>query len=261
MKIPRVDQLLDLSGKVALVTGSGRGIGSGIAVRLAEAGADVAVHYHSSKESAQHTARAVEDFGRRCLVIQEDLTTPNGAARAVEATVSSLGRLDILINNAGVYPSHPLDEMNFEEWKAVLDANLTAAFLCTRMAIQEMIRQKTGGAIVNISSIEAVNPAPGHTHDDAAKAGIEQFSRAAAFEMGVHGIRVNTVSPGLIWSERLEENWPEGVQRWLKRVPLGRLGYPEDVADACLFLVSPAARWISGANLVVDGGIMTCQVY
>jgi NAD(P)-dependent dehydrogenase (short-subunit alcohol dehydrogenase family) len=124
-----------------------------------------------------------------------------------------------------------------------------------------MIAQGQGGAIVNVTSIEAENPAPAHSHYNAAKAGAAMHTRAAAQELGPHGIRVNAVAPGLVWREGLDEAWPDGVARYLNAAPLGRLGQPEDVADACLFLASPAARWITGASLTVDGGVMTRQIF
>jgi NAD(P)-dependent dehydrogenase (short-subunit alcohol dehydrogenase family) len=124
-----------------------------------------------------------------------------------------------------------------------------------------MARQETGGAIVNITSIEAENPAPGHSHYNAAKAGVLMHTRAAAGELARHGIRVNAVAPGLLWRDGIEQAWPEGVARWQAAAPLRRLGTAEDVADACLFLASPAARWITGASLTVDGGVMTSQIF
>jgi NAD(P)-dependent dehydrogenase (short-subunit alcohol dehydrogenase family) len=151
--------------------------------------------------------------------------------------------------------------MTVAEWDAVVDANLKCAFLCTR-AFARLVRDAGhGGAIVNITSIEAENPAPNHAHYDAAKGGILMLTRASAFELAEHRIRVNAVAPGLIWRETLEEDWPQGVERWTRNAPLKRLGMPEDVADACLFFASDAARWITGASLLVDGGVMTHQIY
>jgi NAD(P)-dependent dehydrogenase (short-subunit alcohol dehydrogenase family) len=124
-----------------------------------------------------------------------------------------------------------------------------------------MIAQGEGGAVVVITSIEAENPAPSHSHYNASKGGALMFTRAAASELGPHGIRVNAVAPGLMWTEGIEQGWPDGVARFRRAAPLGRLGMPEDVADACLFLCSPAARWITGASLTVDGGVMTHQVF
>jgi NAD(P)-dependent dehydrogenase (short-subunit alcohol dehydrogenase family) len=142
-----------------------------------------------------------------------------------------------------------------------MNANLRSVFLCTQAAARQMVAQASGGAIVNITSIEAENPAPNHSHYNASKGGVLMYTRAAASELGQYGIRVNAVAPGLIWKDNIEQTWPAGVARWRQAAPLGRLGMPEDVADACLFLVSPAARWITGASLTVDGGVMTHQIY
>jgi NAD(P)-dependent dehydrogenase (short-subunit alcohol dehydrogenase family) len=255
MPAPPVACLLDLTGRIALVTGSGSGLGRGIAARLAEAGAAVAVHYRRSRAGADEVAGRIREAGGRAVAIEADLAEPEGATRLVASTLEALGRLDILVNNAGVYPLAGMLEMTAAEWDEVLAANLRAAFTCTQAAGREMARQGTGGAIVNVTSIEAERPLPGHGHYAAAKAGVAAFTRAAARELAPHGIRVNAVAPGLIGREGIEEQWPEGVARWRTAAPLGRLGAPEDVADACLFLVSAGARWITGATLTVDGGV------
>jgi len=261
MDVPGVRTLLDFSGKVVIVTGSGSGLGSGIARRFAEAGADVAVHYRASAAGAQATVDAINCLHRRAVAIQGDLMREEDATRLLKETVAALGRADVLINNAGAYPLAGLMEMTPAQWDEVIAANLRSAFLCTQAFARQAIAQGSGGAIVNITSIEAENPAPMHSHYNAAKGGLLMFTRAAASELAPHGIRVNAVAPGLIWREGIEQAWPDGVQRWLRAAPLGRLGLPEDVADACLFLASPAARWITGASLTVDGGVMTHQVF
>ena len=138
--------------------------------------------------------------------------------------------------------------------------NLESTFLCTRAAAAVM-RGRGGGAIVNIGSISATNPASDHSHYNSAKAAVLAFTRSCAQELGPAGIRVNSVSPGLIRKAGIEKEWPEGVERWLGKVPLGRLGEPDDIADACLFLASPAARWITGQNLAVDGGVLATRIY
>lgn len=255
------DQLLDFSGKVVLVTGAGRGIGTGIALRFAQAGAAVAVHYRSSEAGARRVAESIQALGGRALLIPADIRSKSEVEALVGRTVNELGRLDVLVNNAGAQPLVSLLDMTETQWDEVIDTNLRGAFLCTQAAAAQMIRQGGGGAIVNIASIEAENPAPHHSHYDASKAGVLMYTRAAARELGAHGIRVNSVSPGVIWSEGIEQAWPDGVSRYQKAAPLGRLGTFEDVADACLFLASPAARWITGANLVVDGGVMTNTVF
>lgn len=261
MTIPSPRDLLDFSGRVVVVTGAGSGLGSGIATRFAEAGAAVVVNYRSSAAGARAVVQAIEALGRKAIAVQADVSQRNDVERLVAETVKGFGGLDVWINNAGLYPLSSLLEMTEEEWDRVLDANLRSVYLCTQAAARQMIQQGRGGAIVNIASIEGVNPAPQHSHYNAAKGGVLMHTRAAAQELGSHNIRVNAVSPGLIWREGLEQDWPDGVARYRRAAPLARLGRPDDVADACLFLASPAARWITGANLVVDGGVMTSTVY
>jgi NAD(P)-dependent dehydrogenase (short-subunit alcohol dehydrogenase family) len=258
---PPVRSLLDLSGRVALVTGAGSGIGRTIAYRFAEAGAAVMVHFQSSQEGAHALLAEIRAAGGHGAAGAADLTDPVAVNELVDATVKTLGRIDILINNAGIYPLATVTEMRVEDWDLVVDTNLKSVFLCTQAAARHMVAAGTGGAIVNVSSIEAENPAPAHSHYNAAKGGVWMYTRAAAGELGRHGIRVNAVAPGLIWKEGLESSWPDGVTRYLAAAPLGRLGQPEDVADACLFLSSPAARWITGASLTVDGGVLTHQIF
>lgn len=259
--IPPPDRLLDMTGQVVVVTGSSRGIGAGIARRFAQAGADVVIHYQASAEKAGAVAAEIEAMGRRVLVIQADLREKSAVDRLLDGTVEALGKINVLVNNAAQQPLAPLMEMTEADWDLVIDANLKGVFLCTQAAARHMIRQGTGGAIVNIGSIEGENPAPRHSHYVASKGGVNMHTMNAALELGPYGIRVNVVSPGLIWSPTIHESYPQGVSRYESRAPLGRIGMPEDVADACLFLASPAARWISGVNLRVDGGVMTSQIY
>jgi 3-oxoacyl-[acyl-carrier protein] reductase len=140
-------------------------------------------------------------------------------------------------------------------------SNLDGVFIITKRVTAQMIARKSGGAVVNIASIEGLQPAPTHGHYATSKAGLIMYTRAAALQFGRHGIRVNTVSPGVIYQEGIRENWPEGVKRWMDAVPLARMGGVTDVADAVLFLASPASRWITGANLVVDGGVTATPAF
>jgi NAD(P)-dependent dehydrogenase (short-subunit alcohol dehydrogenase family) len=257
MSIPATKDLLDFTGKTVIVTGSGSGLGQGIAMRFGEAGANVVVNYLRSEAGARALAQAIEKLGRRAIAIQADVTNRIAVETLIAGTVAEFGRLDVLVNNAGVYPLASLADMKDEEWDLVVDSNLRSTFLCTQVAARHMIAGGEGGAVVNIASVEGESPAPMHSHYNAAKGGVLMHTRAAANELGVHGIRVNAVSPGLIWREGLDESWPDGVQRWKKAAPLGRLGMADDVADACLFLASPAARWITGVNLRVDGGVLS----
>lgn len=261
MTISSPHTLLDFTGKVAIVTGSGGGLGAGIALRFAEAGAAVVVNYRFNAAGAQAVVAQIEAGGGRAIAIRADVTQKAEVEALIGQTVEAFDRLDVLINNAGLYPLANLIEMSEAEWDEVINSNLRSTFLCTQAAAKQMMAQGGGGAIINIASIEAENPAPMHSHYNAAKGGVVMHTAAAANELGLYGIRVNSVSPGLIWREGIEQGWPDGVERFLKAAPLGRLGMPDDVADACLFLASPAARWITGANLRVDGGVMTKQIF
>ena len=261
MNIPSPQELFNFSGQVVIVTGSGSGLGMGIAARFAQAGAGVVVNYRASRAGAQSVVAEIEQMGRQAIAVQADVTKKTDVERLLAQTLDAFGQLNVLVNNAGIYPLSLLVDMAEEEWDAVVDANLRSTFLCTQAAAKQMIAQDNGGAIINIASIEAENPAPMHSHYDAAKGGVLMHTRAAANELAPYGIRINAVSPGLIWREGLDEAWPDGVARFKKAAPLGRLGQADDVADACLFLASSAARWITGVNLRVDGGVMTKQIY
>ena len=258
--IPPSHDLLDLEGLVALVTGASQNIGAGIARRLAEAGASVIVHYRARRDSTAGVVDAILAAGGRAQALQADLADASGVNRLFSGTLEVFGALDIVINNAGTFPVRPLLDMTFAEWRAMYADNVESAFLCTQAAARHM-RTAGGGAIVNVASIESLAPAPEHSHYGSAKAAVVMFTRAAAQELGPYGIRVNAVSPGLVARPGIADDWPDGVERWLKQVPLRRLAEAEDVADACLFLASPAARFISGHNLVVDGGMLSAKIY
>jgi NAD(P)-dependent dehydrogenase (short-subunit alcohol dehydrogenase family) len=258
---PPVTHLLDFSGRTVLVTGAGSGIGTGIARRFAEAGALVVVHFFRSEAGARQVVDEIVSRGGRALALGADLTHARDVHRLVERAATEAGTPEVLVNNAGLYPLSSLLDMGESEWDLVLDANLKSVHLVTQAVARQLAEARRGGAIVNVASIEAVNVAPAHSHYAAAKAGVVMYTRASARELGPLGIRVNSVSPGLIWREGLDEAWPDGVERYTSAAPLGRLGQFDDVADACLFLASAAARWITGADLVVDGGVLTSTAY
>ncbi|MGW0652503.1 SDR family NAD(P)-dependent oxidoreductase [Streptomyces umbrinus] len=274
-----------LDGQVALVTGASGGIGRGIALRFAEAGAAVAVHFRTNAEAAGEVVDLIVGSGGHAVALRADLTVEDECHRLVrEAADRCGGRLTALVNNAGVQPVQELPGMTAGDWRAVVDANVSSVFACTQAAV-EVMREGRGqgdrrdpsevsdisdvgvvsdrrgsaagpvGSITHIASIEATHPAPLHAHYSASKAAVLAHARAAALEYGPYGIRVNTVSPGLIDRAGLAEAWPDGVRRWQQAVPTGRLGRPEDVGDACVFLASPMASWITGHDLVVDGGV------
>ena len=255
--VPAVRDLLDLSGRVAVVTGASGGIGRVIAQRLSDAGAKVAVHYHGNEAKAHDTANGIVASGGAAMVVGADVGSEAACQAMFETIASTLGPVDIVVNNAADQSVTDLRELPLEGWQAMMATNLDGIFLTTRIAAAGMITRGVSGAIVNIVSIEGHSPASGHGHYATSKAGQLMFTRAAALEYGRSGIRVNSVSPGLIDRPGLAEDWPPGVARWTNVVPLERLGQPEDVADAVLFLASPASRWITGADILVDGGIST----
>jgi NAD(P)-dependent dehydrogenase (short-subunit alcohol dehydrogenase family) len=261
MILPNPASFFDFSGQVVVVTGAGRGIGAGIARRFAQAGAITALHYHTSQSGAEKLAEEIRAGGGMAESFQADLAYQEQVVSLFQRIWQRFGRLDVLVNNAGSYPVAPLVEMKAEDWDGVISANLRSVFLCTQAAARLLIAQGRGGSMINISSIEDTFPAWGHAHYNAAKAGVLMFTRSVAGELGRHQIRVNAVSPGLIGRPGLEQDWPDGVERWTKAAPLVRLGQPEDVGDACLFLASPAARWITGIDLVVDGGASTTPAF
>jgi len=256
MPRPPVPRLLDLSGRTALVTGAGQGLGAAIARRFAEAGARVAVHYRSSAEGADAVAAEIRAGGGLAAALAADVTIEAEIEGLLDCVEEVLGPVDILVNNAGAYPLHALLEMSAETWTAVVDANLKSVHLCTAAAARRMAARGSG-AIVNIASVEGHTPNPLHAHYASAKAAVLMHTRAAALELGPSGVRVNSVSPGLVARAGLDEAWPEGVARWNAAAPLGRPGDPAEVADACVFLASDGASWITGADLVVDGGVLS----
>ena len=253
---PPVARLLDLSGRTAIVTGASGGIGAGIARRLAEAGARIVCHYNTNREGAAAVADAIIAAGGEAVAIQADIAGEEGAGRLV-GEAAAFGAVDILVNNAGIQPVKALGEVSGTEWSEMMAANAAGPFLLAKAMANALRGAGRGGSIVNIASIEGHQPAPWHGHYATSKAALLMFTRAAALEFGEYGIRVNAVCPGLIHREGIEEGWPEGVERWRNAAPLKRLGRPEDIADACLFLASDAARWITGADIVVDGGVLT----
>jgi NAD(P)-dependent dehydrogenase (short-subunit alcohol dehydrogenase family) len=243
---PPVGSLLDLSGRVAVVTGAGGTIGAGIARRLHEAGASVVFH-------ARDRAVLEPLPDSRAALATGDVV--RDAKAICSAAVDAFGRLDVLVNNAGIQPVAALESIGDDELAEMFRVNAVGVATMTREATA-LMRDVGGGAVVNIASIEGLQPAFDHSHYAASKAAVIMHTRAAALELGRYGIRVNCVSPGVIEAAGIERSWPEGVARWHAAAPLERLGHPSDVADAVLFLASPAARWITGANLVVDGGVL-----
>jgi 3-oxoacyl-[acyl-carrier protein] reductase len=234
-----------LEGKVALVTGASRGIGRAIAVELAGAGAEVVVGYRSGRDEAEAVAA---EIGGRAL--EADVSDAESAAALVEAA----GELDILVNNAGLTRDGLLARMSDDDWRTVIDTNLSSVFYTCRAVARPMMR-KRAGSIVNLSSIVGVHGNPGQTNYAASKAGIIGFTKSLARELGSRNVRANVVAPGYITTQLTDVLPDEAKQAMLTNTPLGRLGDPEDVAGAVRFLCSDAAAFVTGVVLLVDGGL------
>lgn len=242
---------MDLSGKVALVTGSARGIGREIALKLAEVGATVVV---SDVADAEPVAEEIREMGRQSLAVAADVTSSTAVAALVDMVISTYDRIDILVNNAGIARDQLLMRMSDEDWDKVLEVDLKSVFLCTRAVLRPMMKQRWG-RIISISSIVGIAGNPGQANYAAAKAGIIGFTKTVAKEVGSRGITANAIAPGFI-DTQMTQQLPEAQrQELMKRIPLGFLGTPRDVAEAVAFLAYDEARYITAQVLGVDGGM------
>lgn len=246
---------IDLSGRVALVTGGGRGIGRAITTTLAAAGAAVVVNYHSNAAAAEETVAAVRALDGRAGAIQADVGQAGDVERLVKTTLESYGRLDILVNNAGITRDALLLRMKEDEFDQVLQTNLRGVYLCTRAVLRTMIKQRSG-RIINIASVVGLVGNVGQANYAAAKAGIIGFTRATAREVASRSITVNAVAPGFIETEMTGDLGEAASKAILATIPLGRFGQPQDVANLVAFLASEAGGYITGQTLAVDGGMV-----
>jgi NAD(P)-dependent dehydrogenase (short-subunit alcohol dehydrogenase family) len=249
-----------LQGQTALVTGASRGIGKEIALELARNGYRVAINYYNDSASADATVaeiRAVQAPARGdVLPIEADIRSGSQVSAMFERVIAVFGRLDLLVNNAGVQTWKPLLEVTEEEWDLVVDTNLKGCFLCTQQAAKYM-RDHGGGSIVNLGSGCNKLAFPSLVAYTASKGGIEMFTKEAAVELGQYGIRVNCIAPGSIESERTRMEDPDYAGTWSRLTPLGRVGTAADIAPTIVFLASPGASFISGQTIWIDGGLFT----
>ncbi len=245
---------MELTGKVAIITGSTRGIGNAIANRLAEAGAVTVVNGVSEATRVEQAAETIRKKGRDCIGVLADVGTPDGVNNLIDTTIKKYGKIDILVNNAGIVRDHGIMRMSEEDWDDVLRVNLKSVFLCSKAALKHMLKQRSG-RIISMSSIIGIHGNAGQSNYSASKAGIIAFTRTLSKEVGSRGITVNAIAPGFIdtdMTRQLEEKWIEYLK---SRTSLGFLGMPEDIAEAVVFLASDKARYITGHVLGINGGM------
>jgi glucose 1-dehydrogenase len=248
---------MKLSGKVALVTGSSLGIGAGIAVRLAQEGADVIVNYRSHPEEGEAIKKQIEALGRRSVAIAADLGSVPAVNKLISDGIAALGKIDILINNAGVERHAWFWEVTEKDYDLVLNTNLKGPFFCTQAFVKHLQGRKAGGKIINISSVHEDLPFPHFTAYCASKGGMKMVTRNLSIELAPLGITINNVAPGAIETPINASllNDPVKLKALLENIPLNRLGKPADVSAAVVFLASSDADYITGTTLVVDGGL------
>jgi glucose 1-dehydrogenase len=249
---------MKLSGKNALVTGSDQGIGQGIALRLAEEGADVVVNYRKNREGADATCAQIRQMGRRTSAVQADVGVSADAHRVVEEAITALGSLDILVNNAGIEKNAPFVDVTEEDYLAVIAVSMSGPFFCTQSFARHRRDVKGPGKVINISSVHEELPFPHFTAYCMAKGGLKMMMRNLAIELAPLGITINNVAPGAIETpinKKLLSD-PKLLQPLLENIPLKRLGQPADVAGVAAFLASADADYITGATIVIDGGLL-----
>lgn len=246
----------DLAGQVALVTGASRGIGAAIAGRLAQCGARVGVNYNTSKEAAQGVVEAITGGGGEAIALAGDVSQEGATEAVVKGLLDHWGRIDILVNNAGINRDRLLMRMTLDDWDQVLNVDLRGAFLCTKYIMPQLIKQRRG-RVINISSVVGIGGNPGQANYAAAKAGLIGFTKAVAREVASRNVTVNAVAPGFIDTGGMVEKLSEEArQQILSRIPLGRFGTGEEVAEVVAFLCGQQAGYITGQVLTIDGGLI-----
>ncbi len=244
-----------LDGKVAIVTGASRGIGRATALRLAQEGAKVVVNYAGNRAAAEQTVGDIKQAGGEAILFQADVADAQAVGELVKAATAAFGRIDILVNNAGITRDNLLALMKEDDWDAVMNTNLKGIFNCTKAVAKIMIKQRAG-KIINMTSVVGIMGNAGQTNYAAAKAGVIGFTKSAAKELAARGITVNAVAPGYITTDMSAAISEQAKADLAQKIPLSRLGKPEDVAEAVLFLASDAANYITGQTINVDGGMV-----
>ncbi len=259
--------LLDLTGKTAIITGGAAGIGFGISLRLAEAGANVVIA-NRTKDAGERAAEEIVKKGFKAMAIETDVSVEESVKHMVDETIKTFKSIDILVNNAGIYPSIPLEEMSLQDFEKVINTNLIGVFLCTKYVSGEMIKQGNGGRIINITSIDALHPSSiGLAHYDASKHGVWGFTKNIALELAPHKIWVNAIAPGGILTpgvKKLQEAMPiapnadmeKVMDSFLAKIPMRRFGDADEIGKVALFLASDMSSYMTGSQIVVDGGTL-----
>jgi glucose 1-dehydrogenase len=253
-----------LDGQVALVTGGSSGIGKGVALALAQAGADVVVNFHGGKEAADEVVAAIREAGRRAIAVKADVSDEASVRRMFESLLNEFDRLDILVNNAGIQMDAKIEEMTLEQWQTVIGVNLTGQFLCAREAVRHFKERGVqapvscaAGKIICMSSVHEIIPWAGHGNYAASKGGVMLFAKSLAQEVAGDAIRVNSIAPGAVRTPINRAAWEteEAYKALMELVPYNRIGEPADIGNAAVWLASDHSDYVTGTTLVVDGGM------
>jgi 2-deoxy-D-gluconate 3-dehydrogenase len=263
-----IEKLFDLTGKVAIVTGGAMGIGKGIAKRLSEAGAKIMIVDIVEQKEAEATMSDIKSNGGEALYIQADLSDIKNLENIITQTVKEFGDLNILVNNAGIFSYCPVTELTEELWDKTINLNLKAVAFLSKLAVKKMIEKKHGGKIINISSIDSIKPTGNLSQYDSSKGGVRMLTKAFAKEVGKYGINVNDIAPGGVntpgvtkiagtnLSAEQQQAMKVQMEQFISMLPLQRIGEPEEIGNAALFLASDASNYMTGSTMVVDGGLL-----
>jgi len=249
---------MKLDNKVAIITGAATGIGQAIAITMAREGASVVVDYVGKPGTADDTIHQIESAGGKALAVEADVSQPDQVANLIGSAVSTFGKLDIFVNNAGIEYKHPITEFPLDQWNKIIAVNLTGPFLCIQAAARQMIAQGGAGRIINISSVHQDLPMPTNAPYCASKGGLRMLMRTVAVELGPHGITVNNIGPGAVYTPidaDVQAN-PEMEKALMAEIPLGRWGQPVEIANLAVFLASDDAAYITGSTYYIDGGML-----
>ncbi len=263
-----IHQLFDLTGKTAIVTGGAMGIGKGIALRLAEAGANVMIVDIATSQEVESTLNEIKTKGGKAAYLQTDLSHTKNLDAVVTTTIQQFGDVDILVNNAGIFNYMPVTHLTEELWDKTINLNLKSVAFLSKLIVNTMIEKKHGGKIINISSIDSLKPSGNLSHYDSSKGGLRMLTRAFAKEVGKHGIHVNDIAPGGVntpgvakmggadMTKEQQEAMKAQMAQFIQMLPLQRMGEPEEIGNVALFLASDASNYMTGSTIVVDGGLL-----